>query len=873
MMLNPKIDLILLTIFKNMRKSHKQELLALIGTMGKMVNLLPQLAEPFEQVQDCLVACECLRDNLEQENAPESLNLLQIIENSIKENKFDILENVKKLEEVFNSEVKVKLEVLFLPYKVSMWDSLESIYIAAKSDPACDALVMPIPYYGIKKRKFTEMHWETDYPKNITLIDYRKYNIEERRPDMIFLHNPYDEMNTITSIHPDYYSERLKNFTNCLVYVPYHTQRSSINANARIGDNHIWLPVFLNAHKIIAQTEQSRAFLAEGFKRHYGQRFGDPEKKFLGLGCPKIDKIVNAKAEDFEIPSEWKKLIENSDGTKKKVIFYNTSIAAILSGNEEYLNKLEYVLGEFKKRNNPVLLWRPHPLSEQTFETMRPMLLDRYLGIVEKYRNENYGIYDDSPDLNRALAISDAYFGDDSSVMALWGFTGKPLMIQSLYFPSNGIDIQSRLKFYNFKIDSQGNTWAWHGLSNGLFKLDIENSKASLVTTCSKKELISQMSFNVIFEKDEKLFNFANCNDFIMEFDPKTNEKRYIELDTKHKTHPIGFAMWPVEHNGNYYCFCSYSDAIIVLRKDGSVAYQSQLYKQIGLKTKNNIATKQLIFALMLDENDEVIFLNDYPSIMPKDFTWSGNMLCLFQEMDTIINYNLETQQMTKIFSSKRFANAVQGIWDGEYAWFTVREPLALLKVNLNKKTVMEFKDFPEKFKPATEDLSQSDALYVVNCDSYLLLFPAFANKILRFDKETNIFEEFKDMPICVDWTANKPKYGGAFRIGKRVFVLAHFNRILYELNLENGKVSEHIFDCSKDDYEKYFKGNFWHFEPEIKPEHFYAREGNLINAFHEFIDNFPKEVKGQREAFSTLAANSDGTAGRAIYEAMRKFV
>jgi hypothetical protein len=533
------------------------------------------------------------------------------------------------------------------------------------------------------------------------------------------------------------------------------------------------------------------------------------------------------------------------------------------------LNKLEYVLEEFKKQKNLILLWRPHPLSINTYETMRPMLLNRYLNTVEKYKNENYGIYDDSPDLNRALAISDAYYGDESSVMVLWGFTGKPLMIQSLDFP----DVQSRLRFSSFRIDSQGNAWAWHTLSNGLFKLDIEKNTASLVTICDKKGIVSQPPFNAILERDGKLLNFAASGDFIMEFDPQTWKKRYIELDTKHKTHAIGFAMRPIECNGNYYCFGSYSDSIIVLKKDGSVSYQSQVYKQIGLKTKNNISTKHLVFALMQDETGKAVFFSDYPNCPPKNFKWGVNMFCLFYETDTIMKYNLETQNAAKIFSNRRFANAVQGIYDGKYVWITANEPLSLLKVDLDNKTVMEFKHFPENFRAGSKELSKYDILYIANCDSYLLLFPLFSNMILRFDKKTNIFEEFKGMPIPVDWTANKPKYGGAFRYGKKVFVLAQFNRVLYELNLENNEISEHIFKCTQEDYKRYFKGNFWHLEPEIKPEQFYAREGNLINAFHEFIENFPKEVKGQREAFNMLAANSDGTAGKVIYETMRRLV
>lgn len=35
--------------------------------------------------------------------------------------------------------VPVRKEVVFLPYKANMWDSLESVYLAAREDENCDA--------------------------------------------------------------------------------------------------------------------------------------------------------------------------------------------------------------------------------------------------------------------------------------------------------------------------------------------------------------------------------------------------------------------------------------------------------------------------------------------------------------------------------------------------------------------------------------------------------------------------------------------------------------------------------------------------------------------------------------------------------------
>ena len=60
----------------------------------------------------------------------------------------------KKLRKVFTqiensvrNDIRIRYEIAFLPYKASMWDSLESIWQAAKEDPDCDVYVVPIPYY------------------------------------------------------------------------------------------------------------------------------------------------------------------------------------------------------------------------------------------------------------------------------------------------------------------------------------------------------------------------------------------------------------------------------------------------------------------------------------------------------------------------------------------------------------------------------------------------------------------------------------------------------------------------------------------------------------------------------------------------------
>ena len=63
---------------------------------------------------------------------------------------------------------------------------------------------------------------------------------------------------------------------------------------------------------------------------------------------------------------------------------------------------------------------------------MRPKLFERYEKIVEDYCAAGFGIYDDTADLDRAIKISDAYYGDPSSVIQLCKKVGMPAMVQNV---------------------------------------------------------------------------------------------------------------------------------------------------------------------------------------------------------------------------------------------------------------------------------------------------------------------------------------------------------------------------------------------------------------------------------------------------------
>lgn len=342
------------------------------------------------------------------------------------------------------NDIKVRSEVVFLPYKASMWDSLESVWKAADEDPDCEAYVIPIPYYDRKPDgSFGEMHYEGDqYPKYVPITRYDAYAFETRKPDKIFIHNPYDDCNYVTSVLPYFYSKNLKGFTEQLVYIPYFilNEIDPDNKAAIEGMKHFCTaPGVFNADKVIVQSEAMRQIYVNVLTELTGEDTRTYwEEKISGAGSPKVDKVWNTRKEDLELPEEWLGIIRKEDGSRKKIIFYNTGVSALLRYSEQYLVKMRDVFRVFyENREEIALLWRPHPLIRATIESMRPELWEEYQEIVEKYRTEGWGIYDDTADLDRAVCLCDGYYGDPSSVVQLCREAGKPVMVQAVIDPMN----------------------------------------------------------------------------------------------------------------------------------------------------------------------------------------------------------------------------------------------------------------------------------------------------------------------------------------------------------------------------------------------------------------------------------------------------
>lgn len=138
-----------------------------------------------------------------------------------------------------------------------------------------------------------------------------------------------------------------------------------------------------------------------------------------------------------EILAEWQEKLyfidEKGVKRRKKVILYYTGAGGLLCNSELVLQKLKSVFRLFQRKPEVALWWVPCFLdipSMPFIKKMAPKMVEGYQQMIADYSRQNWGIFDDSGNIRRAIDESDAFYGDESEVSRLYQETGKWVMIQ-----------------------------------------------------------------------------------------------------------------------------------------------------------------------------------------------------------------------------------------------------------------------------------------------------------------------------------------------------------------------------------------------------------------------------------------------------------
>lgn len=729
-------------------------------------------------------------------------------------------------------ELSIRQEVVFLPYKASMWDSLESVWLAADADPNCDVYVIPIPYYERNGQGRLEIYrYEGgDFPEYVPITPYQSYSLQERRPDIIYIHNPYDHANYVTSIDPRYYSDQLKKYTDMLVYVPYYS------TSGGMGEGQAFCPAYLNVDYIVMQAEKYRKY----FDPHI------PAEKLIPMGSPKFDRIIRMCQNPPNPPAEWQEKMQG-----KKVYFYNTSLNGMLADTEKFLQKMEYVFDCFRGRDDVCLLWRPHPLMESTLDSMRKKYRSVYDSLKHQFCQEDWGIYDDTPDIENTIALCDVYIGDaKTSVISLFGMAGKPIFIlnNNIHHSPQEADWRGEI-VTDFQL---GGYDEWK-ITQGNKLYYSSNHDYNYEYYCELSEYVAGGYYGEVIEINGKIYACpANAQNILIIQNQKIVKK--IEL-RKELEGPGAFKkVWRIDH----YIFLIPNQYPAIVRLD--------------------------------TRNDKVSYITEGKDMFVKEIegqqriggscVWKQYLLVASPVDNQVLAIDSKSMKLQILTTMAENSGGclVMTVTDEEI-WLLPNEGKTITSWNPDTGEMREYSDLPENFRcqsrPYGHDCMEKPFGIVASYKNNILLPPWWGNMFLLLDKESGKMKEW-EMPFEFSYKEKSEYFlsgGVGYFLGRndslgewtyRYFHVLH--RKLYDINLETREFKEISIEFNKKELEKHTAGfdctSDW-----IR----YSCMEDAFNSLRDLLDNRitgkPFNRDKQVQAYKEIAANNDGTCGEKIHQ------
>ncbi len=739
---------------------------------------------------------------------------------------------VTQIRKLVSEQISDKLEIVFLPYKAAMWDSLESVWMAAAADENCDTYVVPIPYYDRNPDgSFSQYHYEgEELPDYVPVTHYENYDIQKRWPDIVYIHNPYDQYNYVTSIDPRFYSYELKKYTEVLVYIPYYSTTGGMSeAQASCS-------AYYPADYIILQAPKYQKFFDPAL----------PKEKFLAFGSPKFDRVIRICNNPPEPPEEWKEKLNG-----KKVYFYNTSLNGMLGNTSAFLKKMEYVFSCFQDREDACLLWRPHPLFESSLGSMRAEFRPVYDMLKSYFIKYDLGIYDETPDITNTIALCDAYIGDAAtSVTSLFGIAGKPLFILD----------------NNINTAPEANDWKGKIIQ----KLGMNGDDAWLITQGNK--LYHSPDNNYKYHYFCDLCDYASGEYYL----------RVVSIGEKHYVCPAN-AQDIVVVSGN-----KIEKRIQLeqrIEQTGAFCRAVSDGRYLFLIPKNYPAIVRYD-----TEKDEIRYFDQHLDIFIKMVNGEkrvggvcihNDYLYLASPVDKqilVINIGTGEEQVITL-DTEYSCGCVALVSDGTDLWLLPYTGFVVTRWNPITNEIQEYTHYPEGLR-CTQPIFEYECMDTpfsipAFYGDYVYLPPELANMFVRLNKKTGEMEKW----VCPVELPEKQKNGYFAPSGRSFFIhlsgdydeneyllFSLYDRKLYLINLESNEHREVAVEFDRGELKSHEPG----FQ-ENSDWMQYACEEDVFNTLPDFLDGnitgnaFDKEK--QIQAFSKIAANNDGTCGEKTHQ------
>lgn len=731
--------------------------------------------------------------------------------------------------EEFIREIPTDYVVVFLPYKASMWDSMESVWKAFCRDKDCVSMVVPIPYFTRDQSgRAEDVHYEGGlFPDHVPVTYYDKVDLEKLHPDVIFIHNPYDANNFVTSIHTDYYCSRIHEYTDKLVYIPYFVSMEQVDRSYCLQPGIVYSDI------VILQSE----IIKEQYKRYFEEVYGVKESinKFAAIGSPKFDGVMKEKKE-FHMPMEWKNAIG-----EKKVLLYNTHLKSLLDNGEEGIMKMESTIEFMRAQQDVLLWWRPHPLSEATARAMRPELLDRYYKLVNRCKKDVSIIYDDTADMDRAIVYSDGYYGDYSSLMPLYLMTGKPVLHQQVLYKMN----EGYPVFMDCMAEDEYYCWYPSWKSNGLYRTDKKTFETELVCRLDEEDNKSSLYGGICLYRD-KVVLIPRLAKHIGIWDCSRRKISYI---------PVKLAASKYKEVGKFAGNIVYGKYIFIFGVRCPVIMRLDM-ESLEIKYYESWNKKILPFVVAEKPGALPVFVwKDVVAIEEYAFapvSCAPFVLC--------INMKTENIQLYRIGKEREGFSTIS--WDGKSFWLASANQKRIVKWNKENDEMISYSAFPEGFHSSDWALNMS-----IYMQGIVYFVPSKSNMVIKINTLNGDITSYK---YSKNEAADIMQAEESVQIlcGKTISILEKNKNSLTEISLPSEEMKEvKYFGAGSDiDFKMYQNGRYIVFEEGAKQL--------TLGGFLKYISKPSLEYKDSSlELKKRLCSNTDGTSGTEIYHYIKKMM
>lgn len=521
-------------------------------------------------------------------------------------------------------------------------------------------------------------------------------------------------------------------------------------------------------------------------------------------------------------PDNWKEVVRG-----KKVILYNTGVSSLLGGREKRIEKMKWVFQVFKEHPEVVLWWRPHPLELSTLQSMLPELEEQYMAVKQQYIEENIGVLDESADLNRAIAISDAYYGAWSSVTELYRAAGKPVL-----FENNRIKKAGESAFIPATMCIKDETlWFIQLNSNKLIKMNKATYKVEKIVTIPDEPPFRNRIYNyhiidigksllLLLEKGQQIYEYK------IEMDSIKVHKPHLENFIFHSEIVIGnnnkFLMFPYGSN----CILEYD-------------YQTDLVDE------RKFGEKKIKTARCCELIESKVYMAD-------------------KDSNNLYQYDLAdgSYAVTKIGADD---NKYWGVRKAGNCWVLPHfKKRAITIWNEENGEITEITEFPDNYM-YLEGLAYLD---MYEQDGQIYVFPFFSNMILKVDvKNKKVTQAFADIFYDADYDAASERFCGATyfcaeKCQNLLYAYAAYKKSWDIFDLRTEKIlSRKKFKVEKSEHKESLESIF---DDSMYEESFYEDECSEICT----LENYIKNIQNSNIGNGRLEGGGD-SIGTVIYQSL----